>query len=652
MTEEGVETVEAKLATMQRRIAELEEELATVRPLARLCANASAFIAEVTVRGEMLRLNRFAPGFEPKDIIGKTIFDFTLPDHREALRSCLERVVATRRPDGVTTVAAGAEGQATRFFTLLSPILEHGEVTTVSLVATEISPATQAMRALEESESKLRLVLGATRMGTFVVDPSHPDMMTIGDERLREIGGIDSLTGPALSTIHPDDLPLVQEGISKVLAEPGAHGPYQIRLRRPDGSTRWIEAFASANRTATGEVSIVGGVLDVTNRKQLEAAIARDEKLESIGRLAGGIAHDFNNMLTVIYSSVTLALEAVSPRSSVAEDLREIRNAADRSAALTRQILAFAREQTFSPRVLDPNGIVLDVDKLLRRVLGEDIELVTLLEATTTIRADRHQLEQVLLNLATNARHAMRNGGRFTLITSDVELDPAAAGLLAVEPGHGVRITASDTGEGMTEEVRLRVFEPFFTTKAPGTGTGLGLSTSYGVIRKHGGAITVASVPTGGTTFEIFLPAAGEASVEGAPVSSKPRGGSERVLVVEDEPQLRRLVAETLRRQGYEVLDASNGAEALAVIQSRAKDIQLVVSDHVMPQMSGIQLARKLREDAVDVRFLLMSGYADDASARDELELEFLAKPFVPKELAFKVREVLERPKGRPAKEP
>jgi two-component system, cell cycle sensor histidine kinase and response regulator CckA len=641
------ESLEAQLAAARARIADLEKELEEARPLARMCKLAPAFVAEADRDGRVLCVNHFAAGFTPEDVIGKTIYDFIAAEHVDALRGCLERVVATKKPDGITLIGAGAERRATRYYMLMAPIIGDGEVIGAVLIATDVSPATEAMRALEESEAKLRLVLDASRMGTFVVDPAHPDLIASGDERLREIAGVDAVGVPATTNVHPDDIGLVQAGIAEVLGAPGARGPYEIRLIRPDGSIRWVEAFGAARREPSGEVSIVGGVLDVTERKMLEDAIARTEKLESIGRLAGGIAHDFNNMLTAILSYVDLALDAVEPESSVAEDLREIRTAAERSAALTKQILSFAREQAFSPRPIDPNELVLGVDNLLRRVLGEDVELVTVLEASALVAADRHQLEQVLLNLATNARHAMKSGGRFTLATSNADVDRATASRLAISPGRIVKLTASDTGEGMTDEVRLRAFEPFFTTKGHGLGTGLGLSTSYGIIRKHRGAITVSSIPGEGTTFEIVLPVTAtdvpEVTTPRAVVRAK--GGSECILVVEDEPRVRNLVVKTLERQGYKVLEARNGLEAVAIIESRGDEIDLVLSDHVMPQMSGLQLARHLRKERPSLRVIIMSGYSDESVARAELGLDFLPKPFVPEQVLGTVREVLDRPR-------
>jgi nitrogen-specific signal transduction histidine kinase len=382
----------------------------------------------------------------------------------------------------------------------------------------------------------------------------------------------------------------------------------------------------------------------------LEEQFRQSQKMEAIGRLAGGIAHDFNNLLTIIKGYSQLSLMELKEGTPLRGKVEEIQKAADRAAALTRQLLAFSRRQVMEMKVLDPNAVLRDLDKMLQQVIGEDIELVTLLaDDLGTVKADAGQIEQVVMNLVVNARDAMQKGGKLTIETANVELDENYARThVAVKPGRYVMLSVSDTGVGMTPEVRDRVFEPFFTTKEKGKGTGLGLGTVYGIVKQSGGNIWVYSEPGKGTAFKIYLPRVDEPleEIREKAVKEELPRGVETVLVVEDEEEVRKLVSEILRRQGCRVLEASHGNEALLVCEKHEGPIHLLVTDVVMPEMSGPELAQHFTKLHPEARVLYTSGYTDNTIVHHgvlDKGLDYIQKPFTVEGLARKVREVLDR---------
>ncbi|HEY1186856.1 MAG TPA: ATP-binding protein [Gemmata sp.] len=377
-------------------------------------------------------------------------------------------------------------------------------------------------------------------------------------------------------------------------------------------------------------------------REALENQLIQAGKMEAVGQLAGGIAHDFNNLLTIINGYAEVLLGALPPGDRLREPVREIYRAGERSAELTQQLLAFSRRQVLAPRVLDLNAVVLGAASLLRRVIGEDVRLTTVLPpGAWAVRADPGQLEQVLMNLAVNARDAMPTGGHLTIETRNVEFGAARP---EGREGRFVETTVSDTGTGMTAEVRARIFEPFFTTKGSGKGTGLGLATVFGIVEQSGGHIDVDSAPGLGTAFKVYLPATNEKPAD-APAGGGPvRGGAERVLLVEDQAEVRRFGALALRACGYAVTEAGGGRAALDQVE-REGPPDLLVTDVVMPEMGGRELAEALRTRCPGLRVLFVSGYTDDAVVRHGLlteEVEFLQKPYTADALARKVREVLD----------
>ena len=372
--------------------------------------------------------------------------------------------------------------------------------------------------------------------------------------------------------------------------------------------------------------------------RQSQEQLRQAQKMEAVGRLAGGVAHDFNNLLSAILSYSEMVLDDLPADHASREDVEQIRQAGNRAAELTHQLLAFSRRQLLQLRIIDLNTVVASVDRMLRRVIGEDIELRTVLASDLGhARADAGQLEQVLMNLAVNARDAMPSGGILTITTANVEVG-----------GRGVTLSVRDTGTGMSREVQERIFEPFFTTKGPGHGTGLGLSTVYGIVAQSGGQVVVTSEPGAGSTFTIYLPAdqADIDVVAACPPRASVRGGAETVLLVEDEALVRQLTHEILRRNGYRVLEAADGIEALAVVRDHAGHIDLMLTDVVMPRMSGHELVELAGPVRPDMRILYVSGYSEEAIARQgqlTQGVDLLSKPFTPGMLTAKIRELLDR---------
>ena len=433
------------------------------------------------------------------------------------------------------------------------------------------------------------------------------------------------------------------------LKQQGSLNDFEIEMVRKDGSTIPVLLSATAIKDGEGNLLMLNSTLfDLTERKRLEAQFRQSQKMEAVGRLAGGIAHDFNNLLTAILGYSQLALLHLKPHEVMHDQIEEIKKAAERAALLTSQLLAFSRRQILQPKVLNLNAVVKEMDNMLRRLIGEDIELLTRLDPTLgRIKADPGQIAQVILNLAVNARDAMPLGGKLTIETTNVDLGEAyAESHLSVQSGPFVMLAVSDTGHGIAEEHRMHIFEPFFTTKEKGKGTGLGLSTIYGIIKQSGGSICVSSEIGQGTSFKIYLP-----RVEEKPevkdvivIEEEIDRGKETILLVEDEEIVRKLAITILKRSGYTVLEANGGSEALLQSERYTGHIHLMVTDVVMPQMSGRELAERLAPLRPEMKVLYMSGYTDDEIIHRgilELDTAFMQKPFTPDQLLQKVRELL-----------
>jgi len=430
----------------------------------------------------------------------------------------------------------------------------------------------------------------------------------------------------------------------------GARSHFTIEYAfNPADEKRWFTIHATA---LVGRRGVVVAHEEITARKQLEAQYSAVQRMESVGRLAGGVAHDFNNLLTAIGGYAEMSIEALPPDHQARGDLTELRNIVRRAANLTRQLLAFARRQLVEPRLLNLNDLIIETDKLLRHLIGEDIDLITRLEPNLAqIRADPGQIEQVLVNLIVNSRDAMPEGGTIVVETAHASLDHAYARKQpGVAPGEYILLSVGDTGIGMTDEIKQHVFEPFFTTKEAGHGTGLGLATCYGIVKQNGGNIWIYSEVGLGTTVKIYLPRVDEAA-EALPARDtiENRGtldGSETILLVEDEAAVRAVALRALQVHGYRVLEAANGEEALRIAGEHAgRDIQLLITDVVMPKIDGKALADAIRALYPNTKVLFISGYADSVIIQRGLffpHFELLQKPFSPQQLAQKVRRILD----------
>ena len=450
--------------------------------------------------------------------------------------------------------------------------------------------------------------------------------------------------------VHPDDLPHIMRDVYDALKW---HRMYELvyRIKTARNGEKWLWDKGQGIYSPTGSLEYIEGfATDITERKQLEERLYQSQKMEAVGMLAGGIAHDFNNLLTIILNYSDLLLSRPGMDKKLEESLREIRSAGERAAGLTNQLLAFSRKQILQPVVLDLNAVVDDVEKMIRRLIGEDIELVADLEpGLWRVKADPGQIVQVVVNLAVNARDAMPNGGTLRMRTSNVHRDEASAGPHpCTEGGRCVMLSISDTGEGMDETTINRIFEPFFTTKGQGKGTGLGLATVYGIIEQSGGNITVDSGTGRGTTFNIYLPAVDEQPRQAEDQTSRParaQGGPETILIIEDQREVLSLLSMVLKEAGHEVLEASDCDEALSICGQHGLPIHLMLIDVVMPKMSGPELAVRLSDIHPEAKILFMSGYIDTAVTKIGVlrgAKSFLQKPFTHVALLSKVRETLD----------
>ncbi len=514
--------------------------------------------------------------------------------------------------------------------------------------------AREAEAAKDKEQRRLAVALQATGAGVFEFGVLSEGEAYFND-RYAEIFGVqrdelppsENIRAWFFGRIHPDDQQRAIDAREDFVQGRTRDFAAEFRIRHKDGSWRSVSCHAAAAaRGPDGVVTeLVGILLDRTEEKHLEEQFRQAQKMEAIGRLAGGIAHDFNNLLTVISNFGEFVLERLKPGSGPYGDMQEVLKAARRAEKLTEQLLAYSRRRPVTPSVLNVNESVSEVDKMLRRLIGDEIEFRTDLAPNLwNVKIDAGGLEQVLVNLAVNARDAMPDGGRLAIETSNVEVgdEYVTAKGRDVPAGRYVAISVSDTGIGMDEETRARLFEPFFTTKEPGKGTGLGLATCYGIIKQAGGFIWVYSEPGHGTTFRVLLPReAAEPEPEREPTQSEKLRGNETLLVVEDEESVRSLVVRLLSMLGYTILEAADAAEALRIARSATTPIHAVVTDIVMPDMNGPQLVERLSELHPKMKPVFMSGYTRGAIEVDDT-IVLVQKPFSPKELARKVREALD----------
>jgi PAS domain S-box-containing protein len=504
-------------------------------------------------------------------------------------------------------------------------------------------------QALLDSEERYRLVAENIADAVFLLELDG--RITLGNRSAEVITGYPQaeLLGRSIFSLLPEEgAREARARLSRVRAGAGVPPVFEVELTRKDGARVLLEVHMTSIVKDGRAVARLGVARDITERRGLEDQLRQAQKMEGIGRLAAGVAHDFNNLLTAIGGRCYLVLGKLTAENPLRREIEIIQGAAERAAKLTHQLLAFSRKQILELRVLDLNVTVTGIEPLLRRMIREDIEIATALDpAAGRVKADVGQIEQVLLNLGVNASDAMPQGGRLTLATGNVTLDAAYARTHAeVEPGPYVVLSVSDTGHGMTAAVQARIFEPFFTTKEEGKGTGLGLATVYGIAKQSGGDIAVYSEPGHGTVFKLYLPRVEEAPgiAEPARPAEITRRGSETVLLVEDDEPLRTLAREILSIHGYTVLDATSPSDALRLADTHPGPIQLLLTDVVMPEMNGRQVADRLIAVRPGLKVLFMSGYPDAAIVEHgvlEAGTYFLQKPFTPDGLSRKVREVL-----------
>lgn len=639
-----------------RQIAGSEEALRRERDWAWDIIEAVASLVVVLDRnGHIIRFNpacQAATGYRLEEVRGRSLWDLLLlPEEAKEVQRVFGELRAGHFPNCHENYWVAKDGTRRLIAWSNTALLDrNGAVEHIIGTGTDITERKHGEDALREAHDTLRAVIETSPLAIVAMDLQGL-VKSWNRAAERMFGWREHEVLNRLFPIVPeDDIEFFRGNLARIQHGETLAGVERQR-RRKDGSLVDVELWNAPRRDASGQtIGAISVIADVTGRKRLEEQFRQSQKMEAVGRLAGGLAHDFNNLLTIItgYSQMLLdSLEADDPqRGSVEEVLR----AAESAAALTSQLLAFSRRQIVQPQVLDLNTLVINMDKMLHRLIGEDIELVTVFNPQLPkVKADQSQLQQVLLNLVVNARDAMPDGGRITIETDVVSIEEAQLpGTLGLPAGRYTALSVLDTGRGMDEETRRRLFEPFFTTKGRGQGTGLGLSTAYGIVKQSGGDIWVSTEPGKGSQFRIYLPAAEETAAVGAPVAALPgqQSGTETVLVVEDEAGLRKVVREVLQAHGYLVLPAGDVREALRICEQHLGPIHLFLTDIVMPRMGGRELAQRALALRPRMKVLYMSGYVDSTSfqqAEVEDRSSFLQKPFPPDVLLAKVRQVLDR---------
>ncbi len=572
-------------------------------------------------------------GIERTQAIGRTSADLGLWVDTEARRRAIDALLADGGITGVEAEMRRADGA--RFWVLInsSTTTIGGEPCSLSTLV-DITERKRAQQDLAESEARFRAVFDKGPVVIALIRLSDDRFVEINDAGIRAFGyARDEIIGQTGLALDLWVDPAERAEAKRRLETQGFVTGVEVRLRRKGGAVFWA-SFSSSTIAIGGEPYSLTTLQDVTERRQLEARVLQAQKMEALGQLAGGVAHDFNNVLTVIRSTAELGLENVAEGAPLHEALATIRDASARASGLTTQLLAFSRRQILQPVVLDVNDLVYDLAPMLRRAIGERIALdLRFAPAPATILADRSSIEQVILNLAINSRDAMAGGGTLTIA---VTLPPAAP--------RQVVLTITDTGVGMTSAILERVFEPFFTTKEIGKGTGLGLSTAHGIVTQSGGDIAVTSRPGAGTTFTIALPWVERTPVRPAPARPGVVGGHETILVVDDDADIRDVVRRALASAGYTVLLSSSGDDALQQLGRHRGAVHLLLTDVVMPGISGQDLAAQVHRAHPSVRILYSSGFVDDAAEAHGglVDAPFIAKPYSLKALTQKVREVLD----------
>lgn len=649
-TERSLRELAGQLETrVAERTAELRRNEEKRAWLAAIVESSDDAIIGQTIEGTITSWNRGAEalyGYPAHEIVGKSVACLIPSERADELPAILSRVRNGETVRNLETIWESKSGGRIPVSLTASPVWDaEGIVQGASTIAHDMTAFRQAAEVIAESERRYRVLFENNPQPMWVYDSLTLAFLTVNEACVQTYGHTpEEFSHMTLRDIRPEEeIPKLLEATTQPISGPQRAGTF--RHRKKDGTRMDVEIAQHPIRFGDRDARLVLAT-DVTERTRLEEQFRQAQRLESVGRLAGGVAHDFNNLLTVINGFSELLLSEPETTPNTATALNQIRYAGERAADLTRQLLAFSRKQDIQPAVIDINSVLTSTKTLLRRLIGEDIELGTGLSPDLgLVLADPGQIQQIVMNLAVNSRDAMPNGGCLHIETSNVTLDEGYSREHSeVRPGSYIMLAVSDTGSGMTEEVRNRIFEPFFTTKELGKGTGLGLATVYGMVKQSGGWIWVYSEPGRGTTFKIYLPRA-DAPAASAPI--KPKAdvlGDETVLVVEDQVEVRALAVAGLSSFGYTVHGAASGREALEFCHEFRGNIDLVVTDVVMPDMNGREVAREIAKFRPTTKILFISGYtADVISHRGVLDagVQYLQKPFTPDSLARKLREVL-----------
>jgi PAS domain S-box-containing protein len=592
-------------------------------------------------------INWTAPGLTVESVLGTAVFDYVPADQHPEMRACFEEVRRTSSPGSYRNVYQLHDGTRLRWESRVAPVTRDGRLVGFTVFSRDVSERDTRVKELAEFfELSLEFLTIATPQGYFTrVNPAFTRVLGYEEEEL--------LSRPYLEFVHPEDLEITRAAMTRLAAGIDVVG-FENRYRTHTGHYRLLAWQARAD---PARQRILAAARDVTEGRALEAQLRESQKMDAIGKLAGGIAHDFNNLILVLLANSDFATRELQPeQTQVRGYLEEIERAAHRAASLTRQLLAFSRREPLLAGPVDLNALCQNLLNMLRRLIPENIS-IEFSPGTDLplVEGDRGQLEQVLMNLCVNARDAMPGGGRMTIGTEAVVVGgggaPAQAPSLA-RPGHYAVLTVTDTGQGMTKEIKERLFEPFFTTKESGKGTGLGLSTAYAIVKRHGGHIQVDSKPGTGAIFRSYFPASdGDLEARSETTDVEMPGGNEIILVVEDEEQVRRLVVQILERAGYRVLVAADGLQAVALVRSQNVTVDLAVLDVVMPGLGGPETYTELLKHQANLAVLFSSGYADSSrfASRIPAGHTLLRKPYAREELLERVRAALDETHRRRA---
>jgi len=647
---------------VRTRTAELEQQQQYLRAIVETSPNP---IFVKNQQGRFTLINKAveaAYGRPSEEILGKKEADLNgyhaeiqtfIHDDDEVIRTLKPKFIAEEELTNPKT------GETRLFQTIKVALTLPGKDTVEVLgIATDITDRKRTEQVLRETEERYRLLFDINPLPMWVYDRDTLQFIAVNEAAISHYGySRDEFLSMTIKDVRSaEDVAVLLDNISE---ERGFNSAGTWKHKKKDGGSIDVEIISHPLVFAARDAKLVLAN-DVTDRKRAEQALKETEehlrqsqKLEGVGQLAGGIAHDFNNLLTVIIGFCSLAMRDLNREDPLLANLEEIKKAGDRATSLTRQLLAFSRKQVLQPKILNLDSVVIDMEKMLQRVIGENIDLRAALEPKLgNVNADPGQIEQIILNLVVNARDSMPDGGKLTIETDNVYLDEEyVKDHVGAQVGPHVMLAVTDTGHGMDQKTLARIFEPFFTTKEMGKGTGLGLSTVYGIVKQSGGNIWVYSEIGRGTTFKIYLPRIDDGveeyrrSIEDAQVTT----GTETILLVEDEAMLRKLAGQTLKGHGYEIVEASNGGEAIALSAQHKGAIHLLLTDVIMPGMNGRELATRMLQTRPSLRVLFMSGYTDDAIVHQGVldeSANFIQKPFMPDGLARRVREVLDQEKS------